>query len=144
MIKESVTTEPGERVANPFDFRVLTFLAVATSINALAVGVTFAFLDVSIAIPVMVISIATFVLSLAYLIGPQKLRFDVMKYIKFMRNRYPTVAMPFVSVTFSAALKPGGSWPVPAATRFGMRPTELAARYRPDDAERRLHSDKQT
>lgn len=79
MIKESVTTEPGERVANPFDFWVLTFLAVATSINALAVGVTFAFLDVSIAIPVMVISIVTFFLSLAYLIGPQKLCFDVMK-----------------------------------------------------------------
>ncbi len=63
MIHESMTTEPGERTANLLDLRVLTFLAIATSIDALAVGVTFAFLDVSIIVPVIVIGIVTFVLS---------------------------------------------------------------------------------
>jgi len=64
MIHESVTTGPGEqRVANLLNLRVLTFLAIATSIDALAVGVSFAFLDVTIIMPVVVIGIVTFALS---------------------------------------------------------------------------------
>ena len=63
MIHGSVTAGPGERVANLLDLRVLTFLAVATSIDALAVGVTFAFLEVPIILPAAVIGVVTFVLS---------------------------------------------------------------------------------
>lgn len=47
------------------DLRELTLLAVATSIDALAVGVTFAFLGVNILVAVAVIGVTTFVLSLA-------------------------------------------------------------------------------
>lgn len=46
------------------DLRELTLLAVATSIDALAVGITFAFLQVDIVPAVVTIGITTFVLSL--------------------------------------------------------------------------------
>ena len=49
----------------PLDFRELTMLAVATSIDALAVGITFAFLGVNIALAVVLIGVTTFALSLA-------------------------------------------------------------------------------
>ncbi|MCI8469027.1 MAG: manganese efflux pump [Eggerthellaceae bacterium] len=47
----------------PLDLRELTLMAVATSIDALAVGVTFAFLGVSIWLAVAVIGVTTFALS---------------------------------------------------------------------------------
>lgn len=47
------------------DLRRLTVLAVATSVDALAVGVTFAFLSVRIAPAVAIIGVVTFILSLA-------------------------------------------------------------------------------
>ena len=46
------------------DLRELTLLAIATSIDALAVGVTFAFLGVNIGVAIAVIGVTTFVLSL--------------------------------------------------------------------------------
>jgi len=49
----------------PFDTGILFMLAVATSIDALAVGITFSVLDVSIILPVLVIGAVTFVLSVA-------------------------------------------------------------------------------
>jgi putative Mn2+ efflux pump MntP len=49
----------------PFDTGTLTVLAIATSIDALAVGLTFSMLQVSIAAPVLVIGLVTFVLSVA-------------------------------------------------------------------------------
>jgi putative Mn2+ efflux pump MntP len=63
MIFESMTVEPSERSADLLDLRLLTLLAIATSIDALAVGVTFAFLDVSILVPVAIIGTVTFALS---------------------------------------------------------------------------------
>jgi len=63
MIFGSMTDGPSERAANLLDLRLLTFLAIATSIDALAVGVTFAFLDVSILVPVAIIGTVTFALS---------------------------------------------------------------------------------
>lgn len=50
----------GERI----DLKRLTVLAVATSIDALAVGVTFAFLNVRIVPAISIIGIITFLLSL--------------------------------------------------------------------------------
>jgi len=47
------------------DYKELFMLAVATSIDALAVGITFAFLQVSIVGAVSIIGIITFVLSVA-------------------------------------------------------------------------------
>jgi putative Mn2+ efflux pump MntP len=51
--------------ACPFDTGTLTVLAIATSIDALAVGVTFSLLAVSIAGPVLVIGLVTFLVSVA-------------------------------------------------------------------------------
>ena len=59
--------EDGEEEAgNSFklDVKELFLLAVATSIDALAVGITFAFLQVDIVSSVSIIGITTFVLSL--------------------------------------------------------------------------------
>ncbi|MGD9641422.1 MAG: manganese efflux pump MntP family protein [Elusimicrobiales bacterium] len=49
----------------PFDTGTLTVLAIATSIDALAVGLTFSALAVSIIAPVLVIGLVTFAMSVA-------------------------------------------------------------------------------
>jgi len=51
--------------ACPFDTGTLTVLAIATSIDALAVGLTFSLLSVSIAAPVLIIGVVTFLMSVA-------------------------------------------------------------------------------
>ena len=51
------------KVSDPLSFRNMSVMAVATSIDALAIGVTFAFLKVNIAPAVSFIGIVTFVLS---------------------------------------------------------------------------------
>ena len=61
MIKESGGDE--EEVNSNMDVKTMFFLAVATSIDALTVGITFAFLDVNIFMAVMFIGIITFVIS---------------------------------------------------------------------------------
>lgn len=49
----------------PFDTGTLTVLAIATSIDALAVGLTFSMLSVSIAAPALIIGAVTFLMSVA-------------------------------------------------------------------------------
>lgn len=61
MIKES--RECGEEMDCSFCFKAMLPLAVATSIDALAVGVTFAFLNVNILYAVIFIGATTFLLS---------------------------------------------------------------------------------
>ena len=65
MIYEAVHETEEKIVCEPLSNRLLFILAVATSIDALAVGISFACLNVSIVTPVLVIGIITFVLSLA-------------------------------------------------------------------------------
>ena len=68
MLREALGPEEEEEscaVDVALDLRRLLFMAVATSIDALAVGVTFAFLDVTIGFAVSVIGLTTFVISLA-------------------------------------------------------------------------------
>ena len=62
MIRESRENEE-ESVDSSFAFRTMLPLAVATSIDALAVGVTFAFLQVDIVPAVLFIGCTTFVIS---------------------------------------------------------------------------------
>lgn len=61
MVHES--HEQSEELNDSFSFRAMLPLAIATSIDALAVGVTFAFLQVRILPAVLFIGITTFVLS---------------------------------------------------------------------------------
>lgn len=63
MIYESFKFKSCERCTNPTKFYTLLLLAIATSIDALAVGTTFAFLNIVIAVPVIVIGAVTFVIS---------------------------------------------------------------------------------
>ena len=62
MIKESLSKDE-EDVNDSLDVKTMFILAVATSIDALAVGVTFAFLQVAIVPAVSFIGITTFILS---------------------------------------------------------------------------------
>lgn len=64
MIRESFSTE-GELVDGSFAPLRMLPLAVATSIDALAVGVTFAFLQVDILAAVLLIGVTTFAISVA-------------------------------------------------------------------------------
>ena len=61
MIKES--RESDEDINDSFDFKTMLVLAIATSIDALAIGVTFAFLSVNIVPAVSFIGVITFTLS---------------------------------------------------------------------------------
>lgn len=63
MIKESFDKEEEKR-NDKMDPKTLTLLAIATSIDALAVGITFAFFKTNLLISVMIIGIITFTLSI--------------------------------------------------------------------------------
>ena len=61
MIKESFSDD--ENIDSNFSFKAMIPLAIATSIDALAIGITFAFLRVKILISILVIGITTFIFS---------------------------------------------------------------------------------
>ena len=63
MIKESFSREESETSAS-FAFKTMLLMALATSIDALAVGITFAFLRVDILTSVGLIGVTTFALSI--------------------------------------------------------------------------------
>ncbi len=62
MIREAIKNNE-EETDDSLKFTTMLLLAIATSIDALAVGVTFAFLNVKIALAVGIIGVTTFVLS---------------------------------------------------------------------------------
>ncbi|WP_167958920.1 manganese efflux pump MntP [Anaerosporobacter faecicola] len=63
MIKEALEKEEEEKKEKKFGIKYVLVLAVATSIDALAVGITFAFLQVQIVSAILLIGVTTFVLS---------------------------------------------------------------------------------
>lgn len=63
MIKEAFGDE--EDVDDDLGFKTMLILAIATSIDALAVGITFAFLRVNIVYAALIIGVTTFVISVA-------------------------------------------------------------------------------
>jgi len=70
MIYESRKMGAREKEDKPMTLPTLLVLSIATSIDALAVGISFALLKISIVTPIIVIGIVTFVLSsLGVLIG---------------------------------------------------------------------------
>lgn len=64
MVKESFSKDDDE-VSGGWGFWHMLTLAVATSIDALAVGVSFAFLEMSIWMPIIIIGITTMMFSIA-------------------------------------------------------------------------------
>jgi len=70
MIYESKKMEDQEKETKPLNLPTLLLLSVATSIDALAVGISFALLKISIITPIIVIGTVTFILSsIGVLIG---------------------------------------------------------------------------
>ncbi len=65
MIYESLRMGSREKAVGAVSLSVLLLLSVATSVDAFAVGASLSFLKVSIAVPVIVIGIVTFLLSFA-------------------------------------------------------------------------------
>ncbi len=65
MIYESFRLEEAENPSDPMSISVLLVLSVATSIDALAVGLTLTFINVSIAAPALIIGLVTFAISFA-------------------------------------------------------------------------------
>lgn len=64
MIKEALCGEE-EAIDHSVCFKVMIVLAVATSIDALAIGVTFAFLNVNILLAIVIIGVVTLLISMA-------------------------------------------------------------------------------
>lgn len=65
MIRESFGEEDCQEADDSLDVKTMLTLAVATSIDALAVGITFAFLQVEIVPAVSFIGVTTFIISVA-------------------------------------------------------------------------------
>lgn len=66
MVKEALSKEDDcETTSGSLDCKTMLLMAIATSIDALAVGVTFAFLDVNLLFAVLFIGVTTFALSAA-------------------------------------------------------------------------------
>jgi len=64
MIYESSKMGINDKKKDPLNVYVLLMLSIATSIDALAVGLSLSFLKVSIALPAIIIGVVTFLLSL--------------------------------------------------------------------------------
>lgn len=64
MIKETFSKECSEKCNDCIDFKTMIILAIATSIDALAVGITFAFLQTNMLFAITVIGVITFIISL--------------------------------------------------------------------------------
>jgi len=70
MIYHSMKEKPEKKESDHFKFNVLLILAIATSIDAFAVGLSLSFLRTSIILPVLIIGIITFAFSfISVLIG---------------------------------------------------------------------------
>ena len=77
MIYEQFYGLPEKKILNPYRFNVVFILALATSIDALAVGLSFAILKINLSIATLLIFITTFIFSiLGLLIGHQS-RFKI-------------------------------------------------------------------
>ena len=63
MIFESVKIKSNKKETNPLNVYTLLILSIATSIDALAIGVSFAFIKIFIVTPAIIIGIVTFLLS---------------------------------------------------------------------------------
>jgi putative Mn2+ efflux pump MntP len=65
MVWDSFRDESERKPIDPTNLKVLLILSVATSIDALAIGVSFAFLETSVVVPILTIGLASFLFSIA-------------------------------------------------------------------------------
>ena len=65
MIKDSFSPDETKTDENPFHVSKMLVLAIATSIDALAIGISFAFFEINIFMAITIIGITTFIISAA-------------------------------------------------------------------------------
>jgi putative Mn2+ efflux pump MntP len=73
MIYESYKTDPEDRSFNPLDIRVMIGMAIATSIDALIVGFSFALLNYKILISVGIIGVVTYIVAMLGMLFGKKI-----------------------------------------------------------------------
>jgi putative Mn2+ efflux pump MntP len=73
MIYESFKTDPEDRSFNPLDIKVMIGMAIATSIDALIVGFSFALLNYKILISVGIIGFVTYVVAMLGMLFGKKI-----------------------------------------------------------------------
>jgi putative Mn2+ efflux pump MntP len=73
MVYESFKSDPEERSFNPLDIRVMIGMAIATSIDALVVGFSFALLDFKILISVGIIGAVTYIVAMLGMLFGKKI-----------------------------------------------------------------------
>ena len=64
MIRESFSNDEDEESSDKFSFKELALLAIATSIDAFAVGITYAVLKTDILIPIIMIGVTAFIFTI--------------------------------------------------------------------------------
>lgn len=80
MIRESLD-DSGEQVVDTFSFKEVFVLAIATSIDAFAVGLSFALINMEILLPSIIIGLVSFILSILGVIIGSKLEAHLGKYL---------------------------------------------------------------
>jgi len=73
MIYESFRTDPENRSFNPLDIKVMIAMAIATSIDALIVGFSFALLDFKILVSVGIIGVVTYIVAMLGMLFGKKI-----------------------------------------------------------------------
>ncbi len=73
MIFDSVREQSSRRLGSSLGTGLLLILSIATSIDAFAVGISFAFLDSAILVPVITIGVVTFLLSMVGVLAAGKI-----------------------------------------------------------------------
>jgi putative Mn2+ efflux pump MntP len=73
MIYESFKNEPELRTFNPLDIRVMIGMAIATSIDALIVGFSFALLNYKIIISIGIIGVVTYIVAMLGMLFGKKI-----------------------------------------------------------------------
>nr|WP_303236090.1 manganese efflux pump MntP family protein [Methanosphaera cuniculi] len=80
MIRESISNSE-EEVVDTFSFKEVFILAIATSIDAFAVGLSFALINMEIVLPSIIIGITSFILSIFGVFLGSKLEARLGKYL---------------------------------------------------------------
>ncbi len=94
MIKESFDDEDNDD--NKLDLKAIILLAIATSIDAFAVGVSFAFMQTNILFAIMVIGITTAILSfIATFIGS-----SIGRYLEHYAGVFGGIVLIFIGIKF--------------------------------------------
>ncbi len=73
MIYESFNTDPEDRSFNPLDIKIMIGMAIATSIDALIVGFSFALLNYKILLSVGIIGVVTYIVAMLGMLFGKKI-----------------------------------------------------------------------